>query len=135
METLVSEKSAVACQLNKRCLNAVFLLAGAVVVVAAPIPVRISLCVSVVLGHGQGSAKQYNHKSDHAFFKDCFHASVSLKLSKVGIIGLIFCHEPSVLGRIHGSIDLIIDTHGYNVNQRNSLFDVRVCPTKFLKRL
>ena len=106
---------------------------GAVVVaIVGPILRSGFVCIS---GHSQSSAKQYNHKSDHAFFEDFFHEFVSLKLSIVGIPGLTFCHESDVLGRIHGSIDLIIDTHGYKVNQRNSLFDVRVCPTKFLKAL
>ena len=131
METSVSGKSAVECQLNKRCLNKVFLLAVVVgaVVVAGPIPLPGPVLVG---GHGQGGAKQYNHKSDYAFFKDFFHGSVSLKLSIVGILNFTFCDETGVSGCIHDRIELIIATHGYKVNQRNSLFDVRVCPTNFL---
>ncbi len=44
---------------------------------------------------------------------------------------MLFYHEVRSLDRIHGNIDLIIDIQGSIVNQRNSLFDVSVCPTKF----
>lgn len=39
-----------------------------------------------------------------------------------------------LLDRIHGKNDSIIETHDYSVNQRNALFDVRVCPTKDTKK-
>lgn len=61
------------------------------VTVSGPMIATVVVIVAVgAAGHGQSSAEQYNHKSDHAFFKDFLHASVSLKLS---IVDIPFCHE------------------------------------------
>ncbi len=44
-------------------------------------------------------------------------------------VGFLYAIKTGLLDRISGRINQIIDSHDYGVNQRNSIFDVRVYPT------